>query len=161
MPDMTFTDELKIKVGKEKIKGYYFGAGHTNGDAVYHIEESDIVHVGDLMFNRRHPFIDRTAGASIANWTTVLDSIVKEFSKKTTYIFGHAGTGYEVTGNAADLMAFKNYLQSLLDFTAKEIAAGKTKEEILKATEIPGAPEWKGDGIQRPLTAAYEELTSK
>jgi hypothetical protein len=58
-------------------------------------------------------------------------------------------------------MDFKNYLQSLLDFTAKEIAAGKTKEEILKATEIPGAPEWKGDGIQRPLTAAYEELTSK
>ena len=161
MADMTFTDELKIKIGKEKIKGYYFGAGHTNGDAVYHIEESDIVHVGDLMFNRRHPFIDRTAGASIAGWTKVLDSIAKEFSKKTTYIFGHAGTGYEVTGTSADLMAFKNYLQSLLDFTAKEIAAGKTKEEILKATEIPGAPEWKGDGIQRPLTAAYEELTSK
>jgi glyoxylase-like metal-dependent hydrolase (beta-lactamase superfamily II) len=161
LPDMTFTDELKIKVGKEKIKGYYFGAAHTNGDAVYHIEESDIVHVGDLMFNRRHPFIDRTAGASIASWTKVLDSIVKEFSKKTTYIFGHAGTGYEVTGTAADLIAFKGYLQSLLDFTAKEIAAGKTKEEILKATEIPGGPEWKGDGIQRPLTAAYEELTLK
>lgn len=161
LPDMTFPKELKIKLGKEKIKGYYFGAAHTNGDAVYHLEESDVVHVGDLMFNRRHPFIDRTAGASIASWTKVLDSIVKEFSRKTTYIFGHAGTGYEVTGTNADLMAFKGYLQSLLDFAGKEIAAGRSKEEFLKNTEVPGAGEWKGDGIQRPLAAAWDELTSK
>jgi len=38
---------------------------------------------------------------------------------------------------------------------------GKTKEEILKATEIPGSPEWKGDGIERPLGAAYTELAVK
>jgi len=37
--------------------------------------------------------------------------------------------------------------------------SGKTKDEILKATEIPGSPEWKGDGIQRPLQAAFEELS--
>ena len=35
------------------------------------------------------------------------------------------------------------------------------KAEIVKATAIPGAPEWKGDGIERPLGAAYDELTSK
>ena len=45
-------------------------------------------------------------------------------------------------------------------FVESEIKAGKTKEEILKATAVPGAPEWKGDGIERPLTAAYEELTA-
>jgi hypothetical protein len=48
----------------------------------------------------------------------------------------------------------------LLQYTDSQIKAGKTKEDILKATEIPGSPEWKGDGIQRPLTAAYEELTT-
>ena len=26
---------------------------------------------------------------------------------------------------------------------------------------IPGGEEWKTDGIERPLTAAYEELTAK
>jgi cyclase len=31
----------------------------------------------------------------------------------------------------------------------------------LKATAIPGADEWKGDGIQRPLQAAYDELSIK
>jgi cyclase len=38
--------------------------------------------------------------------------------------------------------------------------SGKTKEEILKATEIPGSPEWKGYGIQRPLQAAFVELSA-
>jgi hypothetical protein len=35
---------------------------------------------------------------------------------------------------------------------------GKSEEEILKETMIPGAEEWKGDGIQRSLKAAITEL---
>ena len=62
---------------------------------------------------------------------------------------------------ADDLKAFGDYLGNVLKFTEAEIKAGKTKEEILKATEIPGSPEWKGSGIERPLTAAYTELTDK
>jgi len=48
----------------------------------------------------------------------------------------------------------------LLHFVDGEIKKGKPKEEILKNTEIPGSPEWKGEGIERPLTAAYEELAN-
>ncbi|HEX2533659.1 MAG TPA: MBL fold metallo-hydrolase, partial [Chitinophagaceae bacterium] len=29
LPDQPFRDEMKLKLGNEKIKGYYFGAGHT------------------------------------------------------------------------------------------------------------------------------------
>ncbi|HEV8083366.1 MAG TPA: hypothetical protein VGP55_09205 [Chitinophagaceae bacterium] len=45
-----------------------------------------------------------------------------------------------------------------MKYTGDEIKSGKTKEEILKATEIPRSPQWKGDGIQRPLGPAYDEL---
>jgi hypothetical protein len=48
-----------------------------------------------------------------------------------------------------------------LGYVSQEIKAGKSKEEILKTTAIPNAPEWKGDGIIRSLTAAYDELSSK
>jgi len=54
--------------------------------------------------------------------------------------------------------AFRNYLHSLLTFVSGEIKNGKSKEEILKATAIPDATEWQGDGIQRSLTAAFDEL---
>jgi cyclase len=45
-----------------------------------------------------------------------------------------------------------------LAFAGQEIKAGKSKEEFIKNTSIPGVTEWTGQGIERPLTAAYEEL---
>ena len=160
-PDQTYTDTWCQKFGKEKICMYYYGAGHTNGDSVIHFEHANIVHIGDLMFNRRHPFVDRGAGANIKNWMEVLNKTVNKFDSKTKFIFGHAADGYGVTGNADDLKKFGDYLDAVLKFTESEIKAGKTKEEFLKNTALPGASEWKGDGISRPLTAAWEELTAK
>ncbi len=160
-PDQTFTDTWCQKIGNENICLYYFGAGHTNGDSLVHFEHANIVHLGDLLFNRRHPFIDRSAGANIKNWMQVLEKALEKFDTKTLYVFGHSATGYEVTGKADDLRAFRDYLGNLLKFTEEQIKAGKTKEEILKATDIPGSDQWKGDGITRPLQAAWEELTVK
>ena len=160
-PDQVYTDDWTDTIGKEKISLYYFGAGHTDGDSLVHFQHSNIVHMGDLVFNRRHPFIDKTAGARIDNWIKLLDKTINKFDKKTQYICGHAASGYDITLKADDLRSFEDYLGNLLKFTEGEIKAGRTKEEILKATEIPGSPEWKGDGIERPLTAAYIELTSK
>jgi cyclase len=160
-PDQTYTDTWCDKFGKEKICLSYHGAGHTNGDSYVHFQHANIVHCGDLVFNRRHPFIDRSAGANIKSWIDVLDKAVNKFDSNTIFIYGHAATGYEITGKTDDLKKFGDYLGKLLQFTEGEIKAGKTKEEILKATSIPGADEWKGDGIERPLTAAYEELMVK
>lgn len=159
LPDQTFSKDWKLKMGDEKIKADYWGPGHTNGDAVYHFEEANIVHVGDLMFNRRHPFVDRSAGANMANWIAALDKISKKYSKDTQYIFGHANTGFSETGTADDLIKFKDYLQKVLDFANAAIKKGVTKEDFIKNTSIPGVTEWTGQGIERPLTAAYEELT--
>ena len=161
-PDMTFSsDGWKVKVGKEKIKTYYFGPGHTNGDALIHFQHANIVHMGDLVFNRRHPYIDKTSGANIANWITLLDKTVSTFDAGTRFICGHAASGFDVQVKADDLKAFRDYLGNVLKFTESELKAGKKKEEIIKAKEIPGSPEWKGDGIDRPLNAAIVELTSK
>ena len=159
-PTQTYTDKWSERIGKEKINMHYFGAAHTNGDSLVHFEHANIVHLGDLLFNRRHPFIDRSAGAHIKNWMTVMDKAVKTFDRKTMYIYGHAAEGYNVTGSNEDLEKFRDYLGKLLKFTESEIKSGKTKEEILKNTGLPGENEWKGDGFQRPLQAAYEELTT-
>lgn len=162
VPDMTYgNDGWKLKMGKEKIQTYYFGAGHTNGDSLIHFQHANIVHMGDLVFNRRHPFIDKSSGASIANWIVLLEKAVTTFNKDTQFICGHAAPGYEFVAKADDLKAFGDYLGNLLKFTESEIKAGKSKEEIIKAKEIPGSPEWKDGQIERPLTAAYTELSIK
>lgn len=160
LPDTTFGKGWKAPVGKEKISAYYYGSGHTNGDVVYHFENANIAHLGDLVFNRRYPYIDQDNGAHIGNWIKALDQITNQFDNDTLFIWGHSLDPEKVTGNKADIKAFQNYLQSLMTFVSGEIKAGKSKEDIMKATTIPGAPEWKGDGIARSLTAAYKELTT-
>lgn len=160
-PDMTFKDNWKLKLTDEKINAEYYGAGHTNGDAVYYFENANIIHVGDLMFNKRHPFVDRTAGASMAQWIKDLDHVVKKAHNDTIIIFGHSLNPGEETGTAEDLKKFQDYLSKTLAFAEQEVKKGVSKEEFIKNTSIPGVTEWSGQGIERPLTAAYEEVTEK
>ena len=162
-PDKTFTTEWSERVGKEIITAKYFGPAHTDGDAIIHFENANVAHMGDLMFNRRFPFIDRSAGASIKGWIRVLKKARKTYDKDTLFIFGHAGEGHEITGTHADLKAFENYLKRLLQYTKKQIKAGKTLDEIKAAgiTTIPEAEEWTGRGIERSLQSAFEELIEK
>lgn len=160
-PTDIYKDTWNASIDKEKIALHYFGAGHTNGDSIVHFENSDIIHMGDLVFNRRHPFVDRKAGAHIKSWISVLNRTVDTFDDKTRFVCGHAAAGYDVVVKKDDIRAFSKYLTDLYNYVEGSIKAGKTKEEILKTTEIPGSPEWKGDGIERPLTAAYGEITEK
>lgn len=160
-PDTLYQDKWSQKVGDEIISLRYFGAAHTNGDSVVHFENANVAHLGDLIFNRRHPFVDRPGGASINNWIKVLEGILQEYDNETLFIFGHAGEGHPITGDKQDIKAMQQYLQKVLDLVSSKIKEGQSLEEVLTLTEIPGATEWKGDGIQRPLTAAFEELSEQ
>jgi cyclase len=160
-PDTTFDKEWSKKIDDEIISLKYFGPAHTDGDAIIHFENSNVAHMGDLVFNRRFPFIDKSAGASIKNWIEVLEKTQKTYDKDTMFIFGHNGDGYKTVGNMNDIKAMQNYLRSLLDVVGAEIKSGKSQEDIMKLTTIKGAEEWKGSGIGRSLSTAYQELTSK
>lgn len=158
-PDMVYTERWQEKCGDETIDIQYWGPGHTNGDSIIHFQNANVVHCGDLVFNRRYPFIDKAAGARIDNWIEILQQMQSYFDDDTIFIFGHARQGYKVTGGKDDLAAYADYLTALLEFVSSEIKAGKSKNEIMSATSIPGAPEWQGDGIDRSLAAALEELS--
>ena len=158
-PNELFKDSWTTKVGTETITMDYFGAAHTDGDAITHFENSNVVHMGDLVFNRRFPYIDTSAGANISNWITVLDKALNKFDGETKFIFGHSDNGYEVIGGKEDIKAFQDYLSKLLVFGEQSIKAGKSLEELKKTIkEIPDAPQWKGKGIDRSLDAVYAEL---
>jgi cyclase len=160
-PDITYQDRWQHDIGDETIDIYNWGPAHTNGDSIIHFQQANIVHCGDLIFNRKFPYIDKAAGAMIENWISNLQQLQTFFDNSTIFIFGHAGEGYPVTGNKDDLSAMENYMSALMEFVSGQLALGKSREEILLATEIPGAPQWKGEGIARSLSAAYEELTNR
>ncbi len=164
-PDATFTDVWREAVGDEWVRAKFYGPAHTSGDVVVTFERANVAHMGDLMFNQRHPIVDRAAGASIRNWIAVLEGAVKDHSNDTVYIFGHANTNLPVTGGRADVMQLRDYLTALLAFVGGQIKAGKGRDEILAMRDPLAGFESFGrfgnPNPRDPVTVAYEELTSK
>jgi len=157
LPSINFKKDLTISVDDEKISMNYFGPAHTDGDAIIHFENANIAHMGDLLFNRRVPYIDKSTGASIANWQVLLERAQKHYDNDTLFVYGHAGEGYEIQGGKDDLKAFQHYLGKVLEYVKKGVDAGKTKEELAKTESIPGAEGFKGNQT-RAVNAAWTEL---
>jgi cyclase len=165
-PDQTFPTAWQLKIGGARVAATYYGFGHTSGDVVVTFEAANVVHMGDLVFNRFHPFIDRPAGASIANWITALERVSREHGADTTYIFGHGKDGFGVTGKRADLLRFRDYLTALLDYTRKQMAAGKSKQAIAGLRVLPGFDEYVDPDppdvtLGTALMTAYDELDDR
>ena len=159
--DRTFTQAWAERFGRETIEAMHLGPAHTGGDAVIFFHRANVVHMGDLVFNRIHPYIDKAAGGSIAGWITLLERAVKGHSADTVFIFGHAKQDWKVTGGKPELLFMRDYLTALLDYTRGEIKAGKSRDEVVKSTaELKGFPD-HGPLVPRVLTAAFDELSAK
>ena len=158
LPDATFPDTWRQDLGDEVVSAKFYGPAHTGGDIVVLFEKANVAHMGDLVFNRRQPFIDRPGGASIQGWITLLEQVAKAHGNDTIFVFGHAGDGFKVTGGKADLQYMRDYLTALLDFTRKAKAGGQTREAFIKiVTPVPGFTDY-GPLVERVTGAAWDEL---
>jgi cyclase len=165
-PDTTLTDTWSVDLGDEKISAKHYGRAHTSGDIVVTFERANVVHMGDLMFNTRHPVVDGPAGATLKNWITVLGQVPRDHANDTIYIFGHANTTLPpnaVVGNAAELAKFRDYIGAVLTFVEGHHKAGKSKDEILAMRDpLTGFESWGRFGPANPrdiLTVAYTEVS--
>jgi glyoxylase-like metal-dependent hydrolase (beta-lactamase superfamily II) len=148
------------KLGKEKISAMPYTPAHTGSDSIVVFEEANVVHMGDLMFNRMHPVIDRPAGASIANWIVQLEKIQKTFARDTVYISGHNNTLLTPLATQDDLLNFRDYLTALLNFVRGLIKDGLTRDQVLARRDVIRGFEDYGPLVARPLPAAFDELTA-
>lgn len=162
-PDITFTERWNAAAGDERVHARYYGRAHTSGDAVITFERANVAHMGDLVFNQRHPVVDRAAGASLRSWIGVLERAVADHGKDTIFIFGHAKAGSPLTGANTDVLAFRDYLSALISFVEKQVKAGRSRQEVLALRDpLEGFESYGPFGQSSPreaLTAAYDEIT--
>jgi cyclase len=164
--DTLFDDAWRHDGGDETVTARHYGPAHTGGDAVIVFERANVVHMGDLVFNRMYPAIDRPGGANIRNWIKTLEQGAREFPADAIYVYGHGNARFGVSGTRDDLPVMRDYLAALLAHVEKEIAAGKTRREICQLANLPGFPDFfpaPGQSSRLPgnLEAAYDELTAK
>ncbi|MCX6953174.1 MAG: MBL fold metallo-hydrolase, partial [Verrucomicrobia bacterium] len=162
--DATFPEVWRREIGSEVVVAQYHGTAHTSGDVIVLFEKANVVHMGDLMFNRIYPVIDRVSGGRIKHWITVLEEAAKTYPADAIYIFGHGSTKFGPTGKRDDLLVFRDYLSGLLDYTSKKIAAGEPKEKIMGLENLPGFADFHlplPNRLSGNLGTAYDELTDK
>ena len=118
-------------------------------------ERANVVHMGDLMFNRRHPRIDRPGGASIRNWIVTLEKTVADHGADTSYTFGHAKAGEKIVGTRTELLALRDYFTAMLEHVRRN-----HRRQIRRGVAKVSAGVYGLEGRPR-LQVAYEELTAK
>jgi glyoxylase-like metal-dependent hydrolase (beta-lactamase superfamily II) len=162
--DTTFAEVWRHDCGDEVVTAQYFGPAHTNGDAVMTFEKANVVHMGDLVFNRLYPYIDRPGGASVRGWVKRLEEVHENFPADAIYIFGHGSSKFGVTGTRDDLLVMRDVLNAMLGHVQQGLDAGKTKEQIAALDNLPGFPDFHVPAPNRLpsiLGTVYEELTAK
>ncbi len=150
MPDKTYTDTMTLGSGADRIDLYYFGAGHTDGDAFVVFPSVRAMAAGDIFAWKMSPLIDPRAGGSVVALPDTLEKAVKGIPNVETVIEGH--------GDVNTWAGFREYTQfsrALLDAaragmgkrSAEEIAAELkprfpvfTKDEVLPEMEYGGTP---------------------
>jgi glyoxylase-like metal-dependent hydrolase (beta-lactamase superfamily II) len=165
VPQTTFEGNYQLSVGNETIHAQYYGPAHTGGDSVIWFENANVAHMGDLVFNRLYPFIDRGGGALISNWITLLSQVASEADYDTQFIFGHGNPEFGVTGNADDLLHMRDFLSHLMEYTRQGIAEGKSKEELMDIDSFDEFPYYVSPSdflsLSRNVDVAYRELTEE
>jgi glyoxylase-like metal-dependent hydrolase (beta-lactamase superfamily II) len=154
-PIVTFDTELRVHVNGETIQVWHTPPAHTDGDSSVYFEKANVLHMGDLFFNKVIPFIDVRSGGSPAGYLKALDATLARVPADVTIIPGHG----DVT-DVAGLKTFRQYIGDVIDAAKKAKAAGTSKDDFVKSTEMAAYKEYRGypDRFRDNLGAAYDEV---
>jgi glyoxylase-like metal-dependent hydrolase (beta-lactamase superfamily II) len=153
-PVVTYDHELRVHVNGETIQVWHTPPAHTDGDSSVYFEKANVLHMGDLFFHKYVPFIDVRSGGSPNGYLKALDAVIARVPADVTIIPGHG----DVT-DVAGLKAFRQYVADVIDAAKQARAAGKSKDEFVKKTEMAAYKEYRGypDRFRDNLAAAYDE----
>jgi len=161
--DTTFPDVWRRELGGEIVTAEFRGPAHTGGDAVVIFEKANVIHLGDLVFNRLYPVVDRPGGATLRGWVKALEDCAAAYPADAVYLYGHGNPKFGVSGTRADLLVMRDFLSAVLDRVQKAVAAGQDKPTVVAVENLPGFPDFATPLPNRLggiLGAAFDELTA-
>ena len=156
MPKRTFKDKMTIGEGPDQIDLYYFGRGHTNGDAWIVWPALRFAHAGDIFSGKNLPLLDTNNGGTGVEIGTTLQNAHDGIKNVDSVITGHS-----TVMTWADLAEYAQFNKDFLADVQAALKAGKTPEEIAASWKI--SDKYKGYNIQDArlklnVTAVVDEL---
>ena len=158
LPVFTFGDSASVHFNGEEIRLIHLGPGHTDGDSIIHFTKSGVVHMGDLFFNERFPFVDLGSGGDVAGLLKNIEAALEKIPADAKIIPGHGALG-----TRADLEKYRDMLVETTGLVKKAIADGKSLADV-KAAGLPEKYKTWGSGFinaSRWIEISYNSLSKK
>jgi cyclase len=156
----TFRDTMTLGSGNDQIDLYYFGRGHTNGDAWVVFPSLRVVHAGDIFSGKNLPLLDANNGGSGVAIPDTLAKAHSSLKSVDTIITGHS---VQMTMN--DLKEYSDFNREFLDAVQAGMKAGKSVDDIAAGWTMP--EKYKGYAAPQParlksnVQVVYDELQKR
>lgn len=155
LPVVTYSKDVSIRFNNDTLTLKHMGPGHTDGDSVVFWENDNLVHMGDLFFKDRFPYVDLNGGGSVIGYRDNVAKALTMMDKQTQVIPGHGELA-----NKNDLMKFKHMLDDSINWMKKKLTQGKTLEQI-QAEGVPAKwKDWSWNFIteEKWINTLYQDL---
>jgi cyclase len=152
-PSKTYnTAENTVRLGGVDVRVLHLGRAHTGGDSVVYFPDVKVVATSDAVTTgTQGPLADYAGGGSFAEWTAVLDAMLK-------LDFDTAVPGAGPVLTRADVQAFRTKFTTVMMRASELVQKGVPKDQLLmqlKTDDIGWAPR------APQIDPFYEELSKK
>jgi cyclase len=140
LPVLTYEDGLSLHMNGDDIRTIHVHDAHTDGDSFVMWKKANVVHMGDLFFNKvTLPFIDLNSGGNARGLLAAANKVLAMTNETTRYIPGHGPMA-----TRGDLIAYRDMLKTVIESVAGGIKAKRTLAQIqadkpAAKWEVPGA----------------------
>lgn len=125
LPVVTFNDALTFHMNGQTIRAFHVAGAHTDGDAIVHFPERNVIHMGDVLFYTWYPYIDVSAGGSIHGTIAAVETVLPLVDEETVVLPGHG-----VITDRGGLIEYRDMLSGIAARIQALVDEGKTLEEV-------------------------------
>jgi cyclase len=133
LPKRTFKDKMTVGTGNDRVELYYFGRGHTDGDAWVLFPSLRILHAGDIFSGKNVPLLDANNGGSAAEIGNSLQKAHDALLRQVDTII----TGHSTQATMAELQEYAQFNREFLADVQAAKKAGKSVDEVAMTWKIP------------------------
>ena len=165
LPKRTFKDKMTIGKGADEIDLFYFGRGHTNGDAWVLFPANRVLHAADIFSGKNIPLLDANNGGSAVEIANSLEKAGNSLNGKyDTIVTGHSS---EMT--PADLREYVQFNRDFVTDVQTAMKGGKTPADVAASWKIPAkyngyapiATDGDRNRVRNNAALAFKELGAK